>query len=580
MKGKLPPGYLNIPCPKDVRGRPSLSLTEARHLSHDIGSLTLHLHPRGLEYIAARLSSLDELENAKQRSPVDFFRGCVSDVQDFKRLEKIQHVLRRVRRLRVQSAACKLRDPTRVNLSPLHSLAHLELSGCDLSTSAWLGLEAVQDKLRSLSCHNSLEELWHLLAPASGRARTPRAAEAAAAWPSLTTLTCSANSFHLMDSSLALLPAVERLNLSGNNIATVQNLTACAALTQLDLSSNCIASLAQVSLCAGPLRRLVLQGNLIRSTKGLQLLRDLEELDLRCNLIASIHEVVRLSDLTTLRALWLEDNPIAFARLYRIDVLGCFPESQQLLLDGRASQRSETEIAALRAQGNAPPDSWRVMERFVSQANHFLPWGPPVYGEHPLSEELWAPESPTTSSIEPSHSSAASHSGSRGRSGRKAPSRRIVEFSLGGIRTGQSSTSQDEPGSPSVFPTPPTPGNRGGEASGSGRQGLRSVRLASHQSSSSHGDDTKYYNVRDRQRSPPRYERAVLERLHEALPTPGREVVPPDTGWESGSETPSNASSANSDDSVSPELQRSTSRLLSGSLKLGGLLGAGSVPKQ
>lgn len=74
----------------------------------------------------------------------------------------------------------------------------------------------------------------------------------------------------------------------------------------------------------------------------------------------------------------------------------------------------------------------------------------------------------------------------RGRSGRKAPSRRIVEFSLGGIRTGQSSTSQDEPGSPSVFPTPITPGNRGGEASGSGRQGLRSVRLASHQSSVSH----------------------------------------------------------------------------------------------
>ncbi len=75
------------------------------------GSLTLNLHPRGLEYIAARLSSLGELESAKQRSPVDFFRGCVSDVQDFKRLEKIQHVLHRVRTLRVQSSACKLRCP-------------------------------------------------------------------------------------------------------------------------------------------------------------------------------------------------------------------------------------------------------------------------------------------------------------------------------------------------------------------------------------------------------------------------------------------------------------------------------------
>ncbi len=45
----------------------------------------------------------------KQRSPVDFFRGCVSDVQDFKRLGKIQHVLQRVRKLRVHSVACKLR---------------------------------------------------------------------------------------------------------------------------------------------------------------------------------------------------------------------------------------------------------------------------------------------------------------------------------------------------------------------------------------------------------------------------------------------------------------------------------------
>ena len=73
------------------------------------GSLILNLHPRGLEYIVSRLSTLDELEKLKQRSPVDFFRGCVSDVQDFKRLEKIQHVLQRVRKLRVHSVACKLR---------------------------------------------------------------------------------------------------------------------------------------------------------------------------------------------------------------------------------------------------------------------------------------------------------------------------------------------------------------------------------------------------------------------------------------------------------------------------------------
>ena len=35
---------------------------------------------------------------------------------------------------------------------------------------------------------------------------------------------------------------------------------------------------------------------------------------------------------------------------------------------------------------------------------------------------------------------------------------------------------------------------------------------------SSHGEDTKYYDIGDRRRSPPRYERSILERLHKACP--------------------------------------------------------------
>lgn len=55
----------------------------------------------------------------------------------------------------------------------------------------------------------------------------------------------------------------------------------------------------------------------------------------------------------------------------------------------------------------------------------------------------------------------------------------------------------------------------------------------------------------------------------QVLPAVGHDVLPADTGWESGSDTPSAASSAGSDGSVSPELMRSTSRLLSGSFQLG-----------
>jgi Leucine-rich repeat (LRR) protein len=62
-----------------------------------------------------------------------------------------------------------------------------------------------------------------------------------------------------MDASLTLLPAAQQINLSNNNITTLQNLTACTSLAELDLSNNNIASLAQVGLCPGPLRRLILR---------------------------------------------------------------------------------------------------------------------------------------------------------------------------------------------------------------------------------------------------------------------------------------------------------------------------------
>lgn len=54
-------------------------------------------------------------------------------------------------------------------------LTHLELVACDLSTSAWLGLETIRLTLQSLACYDSMEELRHLLAPSSGGFRSPGA---------------------------------------------------------------------------------------------------------------------------------------------------------------------------------------------------------------------------------------------------------------------------------------------------------------------------------------------------------------------------------------------------------------------
>ena len=63
-------------------------------------------------------------------------------------------------------------------------------------------------------------------------------------------------------------------------------------------------------------------------------------------------------------------------------------------------------------QSNAPPESWRVLERFVNQEQHFRPWGSPLPETLPLAEDLWRQPSPPEHSSEGDHSERAS-SGSR-----------------------------------------------------------------------------------------------------------------------------------------------------------------------
>ena len=177
------------------------------------------------------------------------------------------------------------------------SLSSLKLVDCDLSTSALAGLQGVRGSLRSLTCCNSLEELGHLLAPASGLVRQPgaratcaacrsrllgcgllaglpggprsaapssehaqaRAGDLPATWLQLQHLTCVSNGFSAMDASLTLCPELRELDLSRNNIKAVGSLHACLALTRLVLSHNHISDASALPATAGRLRELSLQ---------------------------------------------------------------------------------------------------------------------------------------------------------------------------------------------------------------------------------------------------------------------------------------------------------------------------------
>ena len=71
--------------------------------------MALRLQPRALDFISARFAELIQLMELRQRSPVEFLRHCAADLQDFKVLERLQHALQRVKRVRLQSFSSKLR---------------------------------------------------------------------------------------------------------------------------------------------------------------------------------------------------------------------------------------------------------------------------------------------------------------------------------------------------------------------------------------------------------------------------------------------------------------------------------------
>ena len=73
------------------------------------GKVILKLHPRALEYLASRLKGLEELDKLRRSAPVEFLRGAFTDLEDYNRLQRVQQILSRVKKLCVLPTVCHLR---------------------------------------------------------------------------------------------------------------------------------------------------------------------------------------------------------------------------------------------------------------------------------------------------------------------------------------------------------------------------------------------------------------------------------------------------------------------------------------
>lgn len=77
--------------------------------------------------------------------------------------------------------------------------------------------------------------------------------------------------------------------------------------------------------------KLVLRNNALTTLHGIENLKSLEGLDLSYNIISSFVELEILANLSRLQSLWLEGNPICYARWYRAHVFSFFPHPEKVI---------------------------------------------------------------------------------------------------------------------------------------------------------------------------------------------------------------------------------------------------------
>lgn len=263
---------------------------------------------------------------------------------------KIKWMLSLVARLKIDPTPKRFRPPQEpIDLALMESLRVLEIANVDLK---WIrGLGAVRPFLKKLAITADLKEIQKALLSDQTQE------DESTPWKALRTLKLPNNHISMTDESLFLLANVENVDLSNNQIEQIRNFQRCYALRVLNLAFNRISNVSDIYLHLGNVSTLILRHNKIQSANGLERLVALEKLDLSYNQISCFSELKSLASLPLLKELWLEMNPIALKRGYRMQVSRIFKtrnssklertfklDDQSLVWNGSESLQSSPSI--------------------------------------------------------------------------------------------------------------------------------------------------------------------------------------------------------------------------------------------
>uniref|UniRef100_A0A672IM98 PX domain-containing protein n=1 Tax=Salarias fasciatus TaxID=181472 RepID=A0A672IM98_SALFA len=163
-------------------------------------------------------------------------------------------------------------------------------------------------------------------------------------WRNLTTLDMSHNCISTIDGSVKLIPKVEFLDLSYNQLSSVENLQHLYNLVHVDLSYNSLRALEAAHTRLGNIKTLSLAGNQLDRLTGLTKLYSLVNLDLSHNQLSQLEEIKNIGSLPCLEKLNLSSNPMCIIPDYRTKVLAQFGDrAAEVCLDSKVTTEKELD---------------------------------------------------------------------------------------------------------------------------------------------------------------------------------------------------------------------------------------------
>uniref|UniRef100_A0A3P8U8C2 Nischarin n=1 Tax=Amphiprion percula TaxID=161767 RepID=A0A3P8U8C2_AMPPE len=291
------------------------------------------------------------------------------------------------------------------DLSVFKSLLQIQISDC--SSEQIEGLSTLRTSLETMNVHQSTQSMMSVLVPEAAEFPQwePEGAESVCpvtalvpVWRQLTTLDLSHNGISCIDTSVRLIPKVEFLDLSSNQLFSVENLQHLYNLVHVDLSYNNLQVLEAVHTRLGNIKTLNLAGNQLQNLSGLSKLYSLVNLDLSQNQLDQLEEIRNIGSLPCLEKLSLAANPMCIIPDYRTKVLAQFGDrAAEVCLDSRVTTEKELDtVEVLKAIQKA------------KEVKHRMSSGDKKDARPPAAPLLCSSSSSLSSSAPPASSSTSS----------------------------------------------------------------------------------------------------------------------------------------------------------------------------